>query len=205
MAFRLTQITAAMTISVLILVAATGTVRADGASAVVESFQSSLLDVMKIAETSTIRQRYDKLAPTIENSFHVPLMTQIATGRHWSTAQPSDKTKLVSAFRRMSISTLATLFDGYSGERFEVIGERPGPSKTTIVSTNIVKSDNSKVSIAYVARKFSGKWRLIDIVVDSGISELKVRRSEYNQVLKKSGVPGLIALLNGKADDLMSE
>lgn len=179
--------------------------RADSASDLVKGFQATLLDVMKSAKKLSVRQRYEKLAPEVTNTFHVPLMTQIATGRHWGQATAGEKAAVVRAFRRMSIATLATLFDGYGGEVFSVTGEQPGPSKTTVVITKLTKTDNSHVDIAYVARQFSGQWRLIDVVVDNGISELKVRRSEYSQVLKKSGLPGLIKLLNSKADDLMSQ
>lgn len=203
MFFRPMRIAAAAGAVFLVFMASA--VRAGGASDLVAEFQAGLLNVMKAAEKSTVRQRYDQLAPAIESAFHVPLMTQIAVGRHWSAADPAHKTQLINAFRRMSISTLATHLDGYGGETFEMTGERPGPSKTTIVTTNLVKADKSRVGIAYVARQFSGTWRLIDIVIDNGISELKVRRSEYNQILRKSGVPGLIKLLNGKADDLMSQ
>ena len=83
--------------------------QAESASTVVERFQESLLQVMQSASESSVQQRYDKLAHSVSNTFHVPLMTQIATGRHWSTAQPSEKAAVVAAFQRMSIATLATL------------------------------------------------------------------------------------------------
>ena len=185
-------------------VADSSPVQAETASTVVEQFQKSLIQVMKSASQSSVQQRYDKLEPSVSDTFHIPLMTQIATGRHWLTAQPNTKAAVVTAFQRMSVATLATLFDGYSGEVFKTVGERPGPSKTTIVLTNLVKKDKSRINIAYVARQFSGKWRLIDVVLDNGISELKVRRSEYTLVLNKSGMAGLIELLNDKAIDLMS-
>ncbi|MEK9723666.1 MAG: ABC transporter substrate-binding protein [Rhodospirillaceae bacterium] len=178
---------------------------ADSASTLVKGFQGTLLEVMKSAETSDVRQRFARLAPQVDRTFHVPLMVQIATSDHWNSATAAEKADVVKAFRRMSVATLATLFDGYNGEVFAVAGERPGPSKTTIVKTVLTKSDKSTVDIAYVARPFGGEWRLIDVVVDNGISELKVRRSEYRSVLNKSGLPGLIALLNGKADELMSD
>ncbi len=179
-------------------------VQAESASTVVERFQASLLQVMQSASESSVQQRYDKLAPSVSKTFHVPLMTQIATGRHWSTAQPNEKAAVAAAFQRMSVATLATLFDGYNGEVFETVGERLGPSKTTIVLTNLVKADKSKINLAYVTRQFAGKWRVIDVVVDNGISELKVRRSEYTLILRKSGMAGLIKLLNDKANDLMT-
>ncbi len=188
-----------------VIFACSNPVQADSASTIVERFQASLIEVMQSASEVSVRQRYDKLVPTVSGTFHMPLMTQIATGRHWSTAQPNEKAAVIAAFQRMSVATLATLFNGYSGEIFETVGERPGPSEATIVLTNLVKNDKSKVNLAYVARQFAGKWRLIDIVVDNGISELKVRRSEYSLVLKNRGMAGLVKLLNNKANDLMSQ
>jgi phospholipid transport system substrate-binding protein len=176
-----------------------------GASAVATSFQSGLVEVMKVADKLSVKQRYDKLAPLVDRTFHVPLMAQISAGHHWDKATTDQRKALIMAFRRMSVATLATLFDGYSGEVFTLDSEKPGPSKTTLVLTTLVKSDKSTVKIAYVGRLFHEGWRLIDVVVDSGISELKVRRSEYNLVLKEKGVTGLIGLLNGKADQLISQ
>ena len=174
-------------------------------SEIVESFQATLIQVMKEAEKLGVKQRFDRLAPSIEKAFHLPLMAQIATGNYWKTATPSDRVQLVSAFRRMSISTLATLTDTYNGEVFTLLAEKPGPQNTLLVMTKLTKADNSTIDIAYVARKFEDGWRMIDVVVDNGISELKVRRSEYAQVLKTDGVPGLIKLLNGKADELIAK
>ncbi len=177
----------------------------NGAAAVAEAFQAGLVEVMKVAETLSVKDRFDKLAPLVDKTFHVALMAQISAGTYWAPATAAEKQSLVAGFRRMSIATLATLFDGYSGETFAVDNEKPGPSKTTLVMTTLTKTDKSTIKIAYVARQFKIGWRLIDVVVDNGISELKVRRSEYNQVLKQKGVTGLIALLNGKADQLISQ
>jgi len=170
----------------------------------VADFQSTLLGVMKEASSLSVQQRYDRLAPAVIKAFHLPLMAQIATGRSWNKATQDEQIKVVSAFRRMSVSTLATLFDGYSGEMFNVIAEKPGPSKTTLVITQLAKTDGGVVNIAYVMRKFTENWQIIDVIIDSGISELKVRRSEYNLVLKESGLAGLIGLLNHKADELVA-
>ena len=133
------------------------------------------------------------------------LMAQIVTGEHWNKAHASEKAAVTEAFKRINIATLATLFDGYNGEVFAINGEYPGPSNTTVVSTSLIKADKSKVSIAYVARTFDREWRLIDVVVDGGISELKIRRSEYNLILSNGGLSALTKLLNNKADELMSQ
>lgn len=176
-----------------------------GPSDIVVRFQASLLQVMKEAEKLSVRQRFERLAPSVDKSFHLPLMIQIVSGGFWKKATPSERTQLVEAFRRMSIATLATLFDGYSGEVFKLEKEMPGPQKTLLVMTKLIKSDKSTVDIAYVLRPFKESWRIIDVILDNGISELKVRQSEYSLILKNKGIPGLISLLNGKADELISQ
>lgn len=173
-------------------------------SKMVSEFQNTLIAVMKTAESATVQQRYTHLKPAVNKAFHLKLMSQIATGKFWSTATRMEKDNLALAFERASVSTLATLFNGYSGEFFRYLGDKPGPQGTNIVMTEIVKSDESTVSINYITRRFGNDWKIIDIILDGGISELMVRRSEYHQILKTSGVPGLIATLNAKADYLIA-
>jgi phospholipid transport system substrate-binding protein len=175
------------------------------ASELISGFHDSLLDVMKEAKTLGIKGRFDRLAPRIEQSFNLPLMIQVAASAYWQNASPEQAKKLIAAFSRLSISTYASNFDGFSGESFESRGEKPGPQNTTLVSTRIVKTTGSPVDIVYVTRQTKGEWRIVDVLVDNGISELAVRRSEYRAILKSGGVDGLIATLNAKADQLLNE
>ena len=170
----------------------------------VERFQGNLLAVMKEAETLGVKGRYDRLVSSIEETFYLPLMIRIASGPYWKGANQTQRSRLISAFRRMSVSRVATLFDGYAGETFEAIGEKPGPQNTLLVKTRIVIPDKSSVNLTYVAKAIKERWRLIDVIVDDGISELSVRRSEYRRVLQKEGIDGLIAILNKKADELIA-
>ncbi len=178
---------------------------AESAGEHVAEFQAGLLSTMKVAETIDVQARYKMLEPTIKNTFHLSLMAGLSAGQHWQTSSRNQRERLVDGFSRMSVATLATLFDGYSGQSFSVTGERTGPQDITFVDTALKSpGDDSDVVISYVARKFSNDWRLIDVIVDGGISELKVRISEYRQTLNTGGIEALISLLNKKADDLLS-
>ena len=171
----------------------------------VEEFQVVMLSVMKDARKLGVKGRYERLRPPIERTFNIPLMTGIATGAHSNRATESQRRRLISAFRRMSISTLATFLDDYSGEIFKTFGDGLGPRNTHLVNTKLVKSDASTVDIAYIVKTFGGRWLIIDVIVAGGISELSVRRSEYRRLLKEQGVEGLIDALNAKADRLISD
>ena len=176
---------------------------AEGAGALVENFQDNLLSVMKEAKTLGPKGRYERLEKPIDQTFHLALMIRVATKPYWKKATKEQRKQLLTAFRRMSLSTLATLFDGYSGQVFKHIDEKDGPQKTRIVRTKIVNPDKSSHDIAYVAKKYQDRWYLVDVIVDNGISELSVRRSEYHRILSESGPDGLIRILNAKADELI--
>ena len=49
------------------------------------------------------------------------------------------------------------------------------------------------------------KWQIIDVLLDTGISELARKRSEYSQVLRSEGVPGLLRTLNDKTASLLGK
>ena len=173
-------------------------------SAVVEQFHQSLLDVMKTASSTKIQGRYDKLETPISETFNLPAMIQVASGAKWRDASDEEKLKLVTAFRRVSVGTYAQRFDGFSGEQFETVGEQDGPSGSKLVQTRIVRPNKDPVPITYVMRKFGDDWRVVDVIVSNGISELAVRRSEYNAILNAGGPPELVAKLNQKADAILA-
>ncbi len=172
---------------------------------IVEEFQANLLVVMKEAKSLGFEGRYARLAPAIERAFDLSLMARIAIGSYWNQTTADQRTRLVTAFKRMSVSTLATFVTGYSGEHFETIGEGPGQQSIYSVKTRIVDPDGSHVAITYIAKRYSNGWFLVDVVVDDGISELAVRQSEYRLLLENKGIDGLIRALNAKADQLMSQ
>jgi phospholipid transport system substrate-binding protein len=173
-------------------------------SEVVETFHRSLLDVMKSAATTQVQGRYEQLESPIGSTFNLPFMIQIASGAKWRDANDEEKKKLADAFKRVSVGTYAQRFDGFSGERFETVGEQDGPSGSKLVQTRIVRPNKEAVPITYVTRKFGDAWRVVDVIVSNGISELAVRRSEYNGILNSGGPGELVTKLNQKADAILA-
>ncbi|MGB0683848.1 MAG: ABC transporter substrate-binding protein [Magnetovibrionaceae bacterium] len=170
----------------------------------VEDFQNLLLDVMRRAEDMTTRQRYDALLPTVEQTFHLGLMTRFVTDGHWQDGTAEERADMTKAFTRMNLATLATLFDGYSGQVFVTDGVESASQGRVLVKTRIVSPDGDFHSLTYVAKELSGRWWLIDVIVNNSITELATRRSEYRSTLQAGGLPALAGLLNSKADSLLN-
>lgn len=171
-------------------------------TAVIETFHSVLLSVMKDANRLGVDGRYKRLAGPIRLSYDFEDMTRISSGSYWRRATDEEKNKLIIAFGRVSIGTYAVRFDGYSGQSFKVAGEKAGPRGTVLVKASIISPGDDPVGITYVMKADGQTWRIVDVLLAGGISELAVRRSEYRSVLKAAGVTGLIAALNKKADGL---
>lgn len=192
--------------SLLVALLGTTPVLADNSSArgVVEGFQASLLGVMKRAKKLDVKSRFGELEPVIGDRFHLPLMIATATAPYWKAGSREQRSKLLAAFRRMSASALATLFDGYDGEYFQTERERKTSGPVVIVDTQIIRKKKDPVNISYVSVKLKNRWWIIDVIVAGGISEIRARRSEYSALLKKEGLDGLAAALAQSADRLLS-
>lgn len=188
-------------VAVLGLMAGVPSTAAAGATprAVVEEFHGALIGVMRDAEKLKFAGRYQVLAPAMQSNFYLPLMIRVATGTSWRRATPEQKSALVDAFTRMSVSTYASRFNGYGGETFETVREREGPQKTILVETRLNVVDDDPVTLTYVTKKVGEEWRIVDVLLTGGISELAVRHSEYRKILRDSGIAGLVDRLNKKS------
>ena len=111
------------------------------------------------------------------------------------------KRRAVEAYTRYIAAIYASRFDAYAGEQFQVLGQQP-IKHGTLIKTHIVKSNGEPVSINYVVHDNDIAWQIRDIYLSGSISELATRRSDFAATVRSSGIEGLIATLNKKADDL---
>lgn len=167
-------------------------------TATIESFEEGLLSIMRQADELGLRGRYEVLEPIMNDSFDFATMTRIAIGRHWSGLEETQKDRLIKAFGRMSVTTFAKRFDGYSGEKFVVDGEKQGPRKTVLVQSRLIKSNGEAVGLDYLLQEGETGWRVVDIYLDSRYSELATKRSEYGAVIARDGIEALIQELESR-------
>jgi phospholipid transport system substrate-binding protein len=174
---------------------------AAGPSDAIRNFYAVLLDTMRQAQQLGPRGRYQKLEPVVFRTFDVPYMAKLSIGPGWNSLTPDQKNQAAHAYGRYIAATYASRFDGYSGERLEVLGEQK-IKRGTMVQSRIVKSDGEPVQINYMVHDNQVGYQVRDVYVTGTISELATKRSEFATILRTNGIDGLIASLNKKADDL---
>ena len=166
--------------------------------AIVARLNATLISVMREAETLGYEGRFVRLAPVLEEIFDFSRMAGISVGRHWRKLDDAQREQFVETFRRMSIATFAARFSGFSGERFQILGEEQAPRKAVLVRNQLVKRDGEAVGIDYLLRPGADGWRVIDVFLDAKYSELAMKRSEYSSVFDKEGFEGLVNILEAK-------
>jgi phospholipid transport system substrate-binding protein len=173
-----------------------------GAPAVIKGYCDALLDVMKHATTLGFAGRYEKLKPAIEKVFNLPLMTRLAVGPQWSSLTPEQQKQVTDSFIDLTISTYASRFDGYDGERFEVSPDAKPFSGGVQVESRLVKREGAPVDLDYLMRESDGSWKAIDVFLSGTVSELATRRAEFASVLRRDGAAGLLALLQRRISEM---
>ena len=166
--------------------------------AVVASFQDTLLSTMKEAESLGFKGRYQRLLPAMEKAFDLEQMTRIVAGGNWAKMHTTEQMQVVDLFRQFSVSTYASAFSDYGGERFEIGDELTQPGIGTIVETRLVLKAEPPIKLNYLLRETPAGWKIMDVYLDGTISELARRRGEFASIIHNQGLTGLIALLKKK-------
>ena len=195
---RLATLTLVLSLTIGVFVESAAALALDP-QANVRGFYDTLLGTMKNGQILGQSGRYARLAPVVDRVFDVASMTRLAIGSSWAKLPPAQQQQLIEAFRHYIAATYADRFDSYSGEQLQVTGEQPY-NADVIVQTKIVKSDGETTTLNYLMRQNQGSWRISDVYLDGTISQLAVQRSEFNSILRREGVDGLVMALNRKAD-----
>jgi phospholipid transport system substrate-binding protein len=172
-----------------------------GGTGTVQGLYDALLSTMKNGRALGESGRFAQLAPVIRSSFDVASMARLSVGNFWTGLSEAQRQEVTESYARYISAIYADRFDSYHGQKLEVSGEQQAPFGL-MVKSRIIKSNGEPVEVDYVMRQNGESWLIADIYLDSAISEVATRRSEFSAILKSQGIDGLIAALNRKADIL---
>jgi phospholipid transport system substrate-binding protein len=173
-------------------------------TAVIEQFYAVLLDSMKQATTLGYEGRRSRLAPVVEQTYDLPFMAKVATGKYWKELDPAAQQQFVDTFTRLTIANYAGRFNGYDGESFVVVSEGDGGQNTALVRTKLVPKSDPPVELNYRLRLVEGSWRIIDVYLNGTVSELALHRAEYTAKIEREGFDSLLHALEEKISALAS-
>src|SRR2546428_12348694 len=130
--------------------------------------------------------------------FNFSAMTALAMGQNWNKATPEQRKRLVEEFRTLLVRTYASALAAYAEQRFDFRPLRAKPSDTDVtVQVRVLQPGSQPVPIDYSMEKTASGWKVYDVMV-GGVSLVANYRTEFNNVVRESGIDGLIKNLNAK-------
>jgi phospholipid transport system substrate-binding protein len=188
------RVLAAVLVMLGALAATPAQAQAQSASQAVERLNATLLDVMRNAQSLGYRGRAERLRPMLLQTYDLRTMGRTAVGLRWEGATPEQQNEIIDLFGRFTVATYASRFNSYGGENFEVTGEQAAGANT-LVRSRIVRSNGRPVQINYLVARAGGGMRVIDVYLDSTISEVATRRSEFTSIIARGGIDALTQTL----------
>lgn len=130
--------------------------------------------------------------------FNFQAMTALAMGQNWRKADAQQKKRLVAEFKTLLVRTYASALAAYSDEKFDFRPLRAKPSDTdVVVQVRVLQAGAQPVPIDYSMEKTPAGWKVYDVMV-GGVSLVANYRTEFNNVVRDSGIEGLIKNLDSK-------
>jgi phospholipid transport system substrate-binding protein len=171
----------------------------DSAVGTVGSLHEGLIAASRGAST---QDRFRRLEPLIAATHDLPYIAEFALRRQWSSLAEADRQQFVAAFERLSVTTYAARFKAVGVDTFRPMkAEPPDASGRIQVRTAIARADQPDVSLEYLLQRDGENWKIINVIAD-GVSDLALKRAEYQRVFASGGIAGLIAELEQQTERL---
>jgi len=162
------------------------------------------LEVVDIIQKDKDIQKGDrkKVVALIETkvlpNFNFQAMTASAVGRSWDKANAEQKARLNEEFKTLLVRTYSSALAAYSSQKFDFRPLRAKPTDTDVtVNVRVMQSGAQPVTIDYDMEKRPSGWKVWDVRV-GGISLVANYRTEFDNLVRESGVDGLIKALQAK-------
>jgi phospholipid transport system substrate-binding protein len=168
-------------------------------AAPIHALDDALLTIMHAGKKAPFAERVRLAAPAIEAAFDLPLILKTSVGPKWSAIKLPEQLELMEAFRRYTVASYVANFDGFSGEKFEILSQTRPVGTDQVVATRIVPLNGDATRIDYQMRPgVGGVWKAVDVLLDGSISRVAVQRSDFRALLAGGDATALLASLRAK-------
>ena len=122
-------------------------------TAPIQQLTDGLLRVMKTGPGTPFKQRFDMLAPVIDQVFDLDAVLRTSVGPEWASLPPDQQDMLRPAFRRYTVASYVNNFNSFNGQQFTVEPQtRPVGNGEQVVLTRITSPSGDSHELDYVMR-----------------------------------------------------
>ncbi len=161
-----------------------------------DELSSRALAVLRNQNIS-LDEREARVRKLLHENFDFKRIGRFVLGKAWRTATPEQRAEYQRLFAEFVARTYAHRLGGYSGERFRIIRARPLGKRDAVVLTEISRPSGPPVRAGWRVRAGKNGLKILDVIVE-GVSMVVTQKSEFQSVVRKHGLDGLIEILRLK-------
>lgn len=150
----------------------------------VDAFHAALESALRSGAPFTTRLAL--VEPQVQAHFNLTTIARLSLGATWRNLNATEREQFSLALKDLIAATYADRFANDSGQRFEFIGVNPG-RRGPVVRTQLVRQSGAPVRLDYHFRD----GQIYNVVAD-GVSDLSLRRADYNSIVKQQSFAALL-------------
>ncbi|MGE8356576.1 MAG: MlaC/ttg2D family ABC transporter substrate-binding protein [Microvirgula sp.] len=181
---------------------------ADNPDAVVRQTAQQVLETIRKDTGRNPARLRGEIEALATPKFDFTRMTALAVGRGWRQATPEQQAQLTDAFQTLLVRTYASTMIRFKNAQVSVadnpIVSSNGREATVRSSVQTGDASNKPVQIDYTLYRTAAGWKVYNVTVE-GASLVTVYRSNFNEVVSKQGIDGLIQSIRDKNAQLAAK
>jgi phospholipid transport system substrate-binding protein len=137
----------------------------------------------------------------LRDLFDISLLAERALADHWAKMTAAQRTSLVSTLQSIIEKNYVSQLRGNLEYKVEYLDEEHAGDDDVVHTVVHAKRNNrpAKIPVDYRLHKGANGWRIYDVMTE-GVSILQNYRSQFNRIIAKEGIDGLITRMKSKLD-----
>ena len=132
----------------------------------------------------------------ISPQFDFGYLTQYVVGKHWRKATDSEKGDLTQLFRDLVERTYSKSFAKFKDQEIDFMEPEELKDGSVNVGVNVL-NQGKNIRIEYLLKEHDENWVVTDVKIEN-VSLLGNFRRQFNTIIRKDGISGLIDMLRSK-------
>jgi phospholipid transport system substrate-binding protein len=158
---------------------------------------SAVVNDARLQGASNERERRDRVARVMHESFDFPAMAQDSLGAHWATLTPEQRDRFVALFGQLFERSYDRLVLRFLGGSETTYGAEAVDGERATVKTTLVRKGGDQLPVDYRLIGSRGAWKISDVVVD-GVSLAGNFRSQFTKTVQDSSYDALVQRIEKK-------